>query len=242
MGKRVLITGASRGIGQAAAFALAKRGYDLFLISQKSSELLKATAEKIAAKYGVKCEYDLCDVGVAKECEALCRRLNESGGVYGIVNNAAISYIGLMTDMSVDEWRRLMEVNLNSVFYICHELVPNMVQNKEGRIINISSVWGSVGASTEVAYSTSKGGINMLTKALAKELAPSNIQVNAIAFGVIDTDMNSCLNDEDMQELRSEIPADRIGTADEAGQMIAEVFEAPAYMTGQIVTMDGGWI
>lgn len=117
-----------------------------------------------------------------------------------------------------------------------------MVHAKQGRIINISSVWGQAGASMEAAYSASKGGVNSLTKALAKELAPSNIQVNAIACGVIDTDMNRCFSPEEMASLIEEIPADRIGRAEEVAALAGQLITAPAYMTGQIITIDGGWI
>lgn len=117
-----------------------------------------------------------------------------------------------------------------------------MIQRGSGKIINISSVWGNVGASCEVAYSASKGGVNSFTKALAKELAPSGIQVNAIAFGLIDTDMNSNLSLEDKNEIINDIPAGKIGTIEDAGQMVLSILSSPNYMTGQIITMDGGWI
>lgn len=242
MGKRILVTGASRGIGKATAYELAKRGYNLFLVCRKNVNELELVAKDIKEQFGVDVRYIKCDVGCTEDVLEMTKAVNELGDLFGIVNNAAISYVGLLTDMSFDQWQDLMNVNLNSVFYICHELVPEMVRNKCGKIVNVSSVWGLTGASTEVAYSAAKGGINSFTKALAKELAPSNIQVNAVAFGVIDTDMNSCFTKEDMEALREEIPADRIGTPAEAGCMIADVLEAPTYMTGQIITMDGGFI
>lgn len=242
MGKRILVTGASRGIGKATAYELAKRGYNLFLVCRKNVNELELVAKDIKEQFGVDVRYIKCDVGCPEDVLEMTKTVNELGDLFGIVNNAAISYVGLLTDMSFDQWQDLMNVNLNSVFYICHELVPEMVRNKCGKIVNVSSVWGLTGASTEVAYSAAKGGINSFTKALAKELAPSNIQVNAVAFGVIDTDMNSCFTKEDMEALREEIPADRIGTPAEAGCMIADVLEAPSYMTGQIITMDGGFI
>jgi 3-oxoacyl-[acyl-carrier protein] reductase len=130
---------------------------------------------------------------------------------------------------------------LDSVFYTSKYAVPLMLRNKSGHIINISSVWGNTGASMEVAYSASKGGVNSFTKALAKELAPSHITVNAIACGVIDTDMNRCFNIEEMEQLRAEIPADRIGQPEEAAQLVVSLLKAPEYLTGQVITMDGGW-
>ena len=134
-------------------------------------------------------------------------------------------------------------INLNSVFYTSKFAVPIMVKKQNGKIINISSVWGNVGASCEVAYSASKGGVNSCTKALAKELAPSNIQVNAVACGVIDTDMNrKHLSDEDLAELSAEIPMDRLGRPQEVAELVLRLSEAPEYLTGQVITIDGGWI
>ena len=135
-----------------------------------------------------------------------------------------------------------MDTNLSSVFYCCREAVPYMVSRKQGRIINISSIWGISGASCEAAYSASKAGLNGLTQALAKELAPSNIQVNAIACGVIDTEMNARLDEEERNALREEIPAGRFGTPEEAAKLVLLLAEAPAYLTGQIIRMDGGLI
>ena len=145
--------------------------------------------------------------------------------------------------MDVKDWRHVIGTNLDSLFYTCRAAVPSMVRRQKGRIINISSVWGSVGASCEVAYSASKGGVNAFTKALAKELAPSGICVNAIACGVIDTDMNRKeLSKEDLAELESEIPMGRMGEPKEVAQLAVSIAEAPAYLTGQIITVDGGWI
>ena len=247
MRKKILITGASRGIGKATALRLADNGYDLFLTCSKTMDDLEAVKKEIeenAAKagYTVNVETYCCDVKDKEAVKAMCKDIIVKGGVYGIINNAAVSRIELMTDMSYEEWDEVIDTNLNSVFYVTHELVPMMIGKKEGRIINISSVWGNVGASMEVAYSATKGGVNAFTRALAKELAPSNVQVNAVAFGCIDTAMNKCFSEEDLEALRQEIPADRIGTSDEAAQMILNVLEGPEYLTGQIITMDGGWI
>ena len=144
--------------------------------------------------------------------------------------------------MSFDEWNNCINTNLSSVFYTSKLCIPQMIQKKQGHIINISSVWGNVGASCEVAYSASKGGVNAFTKALAKELAPSGIQVNAIAFGLIDTDMNAHLTDEDKVELTNEIPMGRAGSIEDAGKMVLSILSSPSYMTGQIISMDGGWL
>ena len=168
--------------------------------------------------------------------------LQQAGQIDVLIHNAGISHIGLLSDMTLEEWWRVIDTNLNSCFYLSHELIPQMVHRKEGKLLFVSSVWGNVGASMEVAYSASKGGINSFTRALAKELAPSNIQVNAVAFGVIDTQMNQCFSEEERRALKEEIPADRMGTCAEAAEMISQVLHSPAYLTGQVITMDGGWI
>ncbi len=239
MRKKALITGASRGIGRAAAYALAKDGYDLFLVCRKSGEALLKVKEELERKYGVFCETALCDVSDPKQVEETVGR---AGDIHVLVNNAAVSCVSLLTDMTLEEWHRVIDTNLNSLFYASRLAVPQMVRRKEGKIINVSSVWGNAGASMEVAYSASKGGVNSFTKALAKELAPSNIQVNGAAFGVIDTDMNACFSGEELEALAEEIPAGRMGTAQEAGEIIRWLAGAPAYLTGQIITMDGGWM
>lgn len=239
MRKRALITGASRGIGEAAARALAGEGYDLFLVCKSSKEAISRLGEELAQQYGIYCEMALCDVSDAGQVETMIKK---AGDVHILINNAAVSYVGLLTDMSLKDWHQVIGTNLDSLFYTCRLVAPQMVRRKEGRIINISSVWGNVGASTEVAYSASKGGVNAFTKALAKELAPSNIQVNGIAFGVIDTDMNACFSGEELEALEEEIPAGRMGSTAEAGELIRMLAKAPGYLTGQILTMDGGWI
>ncbi len=239
MRKKVLITGGPRGIGEAAAKVLAGEGYDLFLVCKNSEEKIKKLADALEQTHGISCQTAICDVSDSAQVETMIR---QAGEIHVLINNAAISYVGLLTDMTLDQWQQMINTNLNSLFYLCRLVVPQMVRRREGKIINVSSVWGNVGASMEVAYSTAKGGVNSFTRALAKELAPSNVQVNAVAFGVIDTDMNVCFSKEDMEALRAEIPADRIGTAMEAGEMIRQIINAPSYMTGQIITMDGGWM
>ena len=236
-----LITGASRGIGMAIAKAFAKAGYDLVLTCSKTLSELEALANELSATFesdGIRCQAHQVDAGDPAQVEALFQKISR---LDVLINNAGISYVGLLHEMSPGEWRRVMSTNLDSCFYTCKYGIPLMLQNHAGRIINISSVWGNVGASTEVAYSASKGGVNAFTKALAKELAPSNIQVNAIACGVIDTSMNACFSAEDMENLIAEIPADRIGNPAEVAVLALQLATAPAYLTGQIITMDGGW-
>ena len=239
MRKRALITGASRGIGAETARALAGDGYDLVLVCRRSMNRLEELKKELEEAYNICCQTVLCDVSDAGQVETM---IKQAGEIHVLVNNAAISYVGLLTDMSIQQWHDVMDTNLNALFYTCRLVIPQMVQRKAGRIINVSSVWGNVGASMEVAYSTAKGGVNSFTKALAKELAPSGIQVNGVAFGVIDTDMNACFTREEMESLREEIPADRIGSAREAGEMIRQMLYLPDYLTGQMIAMDGGWI
>lgn len=237
-GKWALITGASRGIGRATAKVFAKNGYHLVLTCQKSTETLDSLALELADAYGILCRPFQADMGMEGDVDRLFSSLEN---LDVLVNNAGIAYLGLLTDMTAEEWHRIMAVNLDSCFYTCRAAIPLMLKKHRGKIINVSSVWGSQGASMEVAYSASKGGMNAFTKALAKELAPSNIQVNAIACGVIDTAMNTCLTREERDALRAEIPADRFGAPAEAADLILQIAQAPDYMTGQIITMDGGW-
>lgn len=150
--------------------------------------------------------------------------------------------MGLFQDMTPEEWKQILDTNLSSAFYTSKLAVTNMIQQKSGKIINISSVWGNAGASTEAAYSASKGGLNSFTKALAKELAPSNIQVNAIALGMMDTDMNNCFSMEEKASIIEDIPAGRMGNPKEAAELVINLLKSPAYLTGQIITLDGGWL
>ena len=241
MKKTILITGASRGIGKSTAYLMAENGYDLLLVS-RNEEALISIKEDIVNNYKVDVRICALNISDKNELGRLEDIIKEINGVYALINNAAVSYVGLLTDMTYEEWDYTIDVNLNAAFYISKMVIPNMINNKEGRIINISSMWGNVGASMEVAYSASKGGINAFTKALAKELAPSNIKVNAIAFGVINTDMNKNLSEGELLSLKNDIPMDRIAEPNEAAMMILNVLNAPSYMTGQVISMDGGFI
>lgn len=236
--KKVLITGASRGIGEAIAREFAANGYHVFLTCAHSRDMLFKLRDLLEREYKIPCDAFLCDMGDYAAVEQLFAKLPD---LDVLINNAGISYFGLLSDMSVEDWHRILNVNLNACFYTCKLAIPSMVRKQKGRILNISSVWGNSGASMETAYSAAKGGMNALTKALAKELAPSNIQVNALAPGVIDTAMNSHLSDEDMEALRAEIPSDRLGTPAEVARLAWQVVNAPGYMTGQIIGIDGGF-
>ena len=240
--RTILITGASSGIGAATAIAFAKPNNRLILVSRKNREGLKKIEDE-GRERGAEVLSILADVSDYEACKLLVQQAVERFGTIDLlVNDAGVSHIGLFQDMTPDEWQRVMNVNIGSVMNLCHLVIPSMVHRHHGRIINISSVWGNVGASCESVYSASKGAINSFTKALAKELAPSNIQVNAIAFGAIETPMNAWLSKEEAEALADEIPAGREGTKEEAAQMICMVADAPDYLTGQIITMDGGWI
>lgn len=237
--RTALVTGASRGIGRAIAEALAKRGYRLYLTCQHSEKELTELSHHLSETCHIPCTPILADMGNFLEVD---RVFDQISNLTVLVNNAGISHIGLLHEMSVEEWKTVIDVNLNALFYTCRLAVPLMLKHHMGKIINISSVWGSTGASMEVAYSASKGGVNAFTKALAKELAPSNIQVNAIACGVIDTAMNQCFSKEELEQLQAEIPSDRFGQPEEVAELLLSLLDAPSYLTGQIINLDGGWI
>lgn len=240
--KTVLVTGASRGIGKAIALRFASSGYDTIITCHQNHDRLEETQSEIES-FGVRCLTFTGDHGNDNDVNALFQRIKEYGMEPDIlVNNAGISYVGLLQDMSTEEWNRVIATNLSSVFYCCRAVIPVMLQKGTGKIINISSVWGVCGASCEVAYSASKGGMNAFTMALAKELAPSNIQVNAVACGAIDTEMNQFLDAKERITLENEIPAGRLGKTEEAADFVWQLAHSGSYMTGQIIQFDGGWI
>lgn len=236
-----LVTGASRGIGRASALALAEAGYNLFLIARKEAEKLKDTAERCRS-LGAVVELRCADIGDCEACEDIFTALDLCPGSFKLlVANAGISKLGLLQDLSPEEWDAMLRTDLSSCFYLSRLAIPRMLHAGSGKLIFLSSVWGSRGASCEVAYSAAKGGVNSFTRALAKELAPSNIQVNAIAPGAIDTDMNAWLDAEERRALEDEIPAGRLGTAEEVAALVCQLAAAPAYFTGNILTLSGGW-
>lgn len=240
--KTVLITGASRGIGKAIAVKFAKKGYDVIInCAHREQELLQT--QKEIESYQVSCSAFLGDMGDFSVCEDLFQMIRKQyGGLDVLVNNAGISYIGLLQDMSTTDWDRILTTNLTSVFHCCKLAIPYMLEKKQGKIINISSVWGNAGASCEVAYSATKGGINAFTKALAKELAPSNIQVNAVACGAIDTEMNRWMEEDELIALVESIPTGRLGKAEEVADLVYHLGYKNSYLTGQIIGLDGGWL
>ena len=241
--KTVLITGASRGIGRACALKFASCGYHVFLNSNKSIAELKAVETMINSLPGGSCESVPGDVGNPEDVSKIFHAIRQScEGIDVLINNAGIAFMGLMHEMTDAEWDRIIRTNLSSVFYCSRAALPYMISRKKGSIVNISSMWGTVGASCEVAYSAAKSGIHGLTRGLAKELAPSNIPVNAIACGVIDTQMNSMLTNEDKEVLCNDIPSGRFASPEEVADLAYNIVNSSSYMTGQIIGMDGGYI
>ncbi len=237
-----IITGASRGIGRELAIQLAKYYDNIAITSYKHADLLSETAN-IIEQTGTKCYMEAGDIGDFTFVRNFIKHITDVFGdaIDLLVNNAGISYIGLLTDMKENDFDDMMKTNIYSVFNTCHQVVPYMVHQKRGKIVNISSVWGNVGASCEVAYSASKGAVNSFTKALAKELAPSNISVNAIAFGAIDTEMNNHLSAEEKDMLIDEIPAGKMASAAEAAHFVTDICRTSSYLNGQVITFDGAW-
>lgn len=242
--KTAFVTGASRGLGRGIARSLASDGYSLGLTCEKNTDRLASLKEELIRDYGVSVEiytFDIADpVAVSDVALDFLKKFQH---IDVLVNNAGISYVGLLTDLDAVSWDRMIRVNLSSVFYTAKCFLPSMVQKKRGDIINISSMWGLAGASCEAAYSASKGGVNALTRALGKELAPSGIRVNAISCGVMDTDMNhDHFSDDELQDLVEQIPAGRLGTPEDVGQTVLSILHGSPYLTAQVIELDGGFL
>lgn len=238
----VLVTGSSRGIGKAIALAFAKQGAKVVLNAVTSKERLISTYQEfVDAHYKVSYFFgDISDFTTAGE---LFQSIKVNFGQYPsiIINNAGISHVGLFTDTTPELWNKVLTINLNSAYNCCYLGSPYMISEHQGVIINITSIWGNVGASCEVAYSTSKAAINGLTKSLAKELGPSNVRVNAIACGWVDTDMTSCYSEEEKLAFIEEIPLCRTGQVEDIAKSCLFLASPEAsYITGQILTVDGG--
>lgn len=243
MEKVVLITGSSRGIGKSIAIEFAKNNYSVVINCKNSKDKLNETLDEIK-KITPNVLAIQTDISVYQNCENIYNQVIEKFGKLDVlINNAGISYIGLFNDMTPNEWKNILSTNLESAINLSHIFVKDMIKKKSGNIINISSIWGNVGASCEVIYSASKGGINSFTKALAKELAPSNIRVNAIACGAIETEMNNFLSDEEKQLFIDEIPLMRFGNPEEVAKLALFLASSnSSYLTGQIITLDGGFL
>lgn len=243
MAKVALVTGASRGIGAAAALALAQAGMDIAVHYHQNERAAAETVQRCRSA-GVRAEPFACDVSDSGQVERMCAEIRERlGAPLVLVNNAGVDAFGLLTDTTDDEWRRVMGTDLDGVFYCCRALIPGMVHAKYGRIVNISSMWGVSGASCEAVYSAAKAGVIGLTKALAKELGPSGITVNAVAPGVIRTDMNARHSAETLQELCEETPVCRLGEPEDVAAAIAFLASDQAgFITGQVLGADGGYL
>ena len=235
--KVVVVTGSSRGIGANIVKTLAKKGYRVILNYNKSENYAQNVQNELI-------NVDIFKADVSKKEEAVSLinfAIEKYGKIDVLINNAGISQSKLFTDLTDEDWNNIINSNLNSAFFCSREAAKNMIHNKSGLIINISSIWGITGASCEVAYSTSKAALNGFTKALAKELGPSNIRVNAIAPGIINTDMNNYLSNEELESIKEEIPLERIGETIDISKCVEWLIE-DNYTTGQIISINGGWV
>ena len=233
----ILVTGASRGIGREIAKNLAQKGNIVIANYNKSEE----QAQNLK-KENQNIEIYKADVSKREEVKQMVEYvLNKYGKIDVLVNNAGISENKLFTDVTDEDWQKIINTNLYSAFCVTQEVLPNMIHNKSGCIINISSIWGIVGASCETVYSIAKAGIDAMTKSLAKELGPSNIRINSIAPGIIDTDMNKNLSQEDIENIKNEIPLQKIGKTIDISKCV-EWLITDEYTTGQIISINGGWV
>ncbi|ADK15970.1 MULTISPECIES: elongation factor P 5-aminopentanone reductase [Clostridium] len=242
-GKVAIVTGASRGIGRSIAINLAKCGANVVINYKKDEKEAYKTLDMIkqAGSVGMVVQGD---VSLYSNAERIVQyALSKMGKIDILVNNAGISKIGLFVDMKEDEWNSIIDVNLKGVLNCSHSVLKHMISKKSGSIINISSMWGNVGAACESIYSASKGAINLFTKSIAKEMAPSNIRVNAVAPGVIDTEMNSWLKEDEKKSLIEDIPMGKFGQCKDIAKTVCFLAgDSSAYITGQIITVDGGMI
>ncbi len=236
--KNVLITGGSRGIGKALVYEFSKKGYRVFLNYNSS----KKEAEQISADTGA--VIVKADISKSDEVNKMADYIHDNYGRIDIlINNAGIAEQKLFTDISENDWDRMFDINIKGMFLVTKEFVSDMIYKKSGKIINISSMWGITGASCEVHYSASKSAVIGFTKALAKELGPSNICVNCIAPGVIETEMNKYLSKEDFDVLCEETPLERIGKPEEVAKTALFLAnDDSSFITGQVINVDGGYI
>lgn len=238
--KTVLITGASRGIGRAIATLLAENGYHVIANYNYSQEAAEELQRELA-KENIKIDIFKADVSKREEVKKLIEfALNKYGKIDVLVNNAGIDQEKLFQDITDEDWDNIINTNLYSVFCTTQETVQSMIRAKSGCIINISSIYGVTGGACAVAYSATKAGIDGITKSLAKELAPSHIRVNSIAPGCINTDMNQYLTKEEWEEIKKDIPLQKIGEGIDIARCVKWLIE-DEYTTGQVISINGGW-
>lgn len=241
--KVMLITGASRGIGAATAILAAKNGYNVVINYNNSYDSALDIQNKIAS-VGGKSMIVKADVSDSNQVSTMLEVVhNELGSVDVLVNNAGVASFSLFTDISEEEWARVFNINVKGAFLVSKSVIPDMVHKKQGKIINVSSIWGITGSSCEVLYSATKAALIGMTKALAKELGPSGINVNCVAPGVIDTDMNAMLSSDDINSLIDETPLSRIGKPEDIAETILFLAsEKSNFITGQVLSPNGGFI
>ena len=240
MNKVIIVTGASKGIGKEISKELAKKGNTIIANYNKSEKEIKELQQELE-KQNIKIDIYKADVSKREEATNLVKyTMQKYGKIDVLINNAGISQIKEFTQITDEDWNNMINTNLNSVFYMSQEACHNMIHNKKGCIINISSIWGITGASCEVHYSVSKAGVDALTKALAKELGPSNIRVNSIAPGIINTEMNAHLSEEEKQNIEEEIPLEKIGKSIDIERCVEWLIK-DEYTTGQVISINGGW-
>lgn len=239
----VLITGASRGIGAQIAFRFASVGMNIVIHYMKSHEAANEVARQCMGM-GAKVITVTADLRDKQQIAKMKEKLEGHGLIPDIlVNNAGISHYGLLTDVQESEWDDMMNVNLKSVFLCTQMFMPHMISQRFGRIINVSSIWGMTGSSCEVIYSAAKGGVNAFTKALAKEVAPSGVTVNAVAPGAVRTDMMADFNDEELRHIEEEIPVGRLAMPEEVASLVYFLaLPESGYITGQVISPNGGWV
>lgn len=236
MKKIVLVTGASRGIGRQIAKTLSNKGHIVIANYNKSEEAAKQLKQEEP-----NIEIFKADVSKREEVKNMMKFILEKyGRIDVLINNAGIAQNKLFTEVTDEEWNQVINQNLYSTFCVTQEVLPSMIHKKNGCIINISSIWGIIGASCESIYAISKAGIDAITKSLAKELGPSNIRINSIAPGMIDTEMNRNLKNEEMEQIKEEIPLERIGKTIDIAKCVEWLIE-DSYTTGQIISINGGW-
>lgn len=241
--KTVLVTGSSRGIGFAIAQKFLENNFRVCINSNNNIRQLNSSFKKLRARFKNNIMSIRSDVSDYSQCVYIFDEIKKNFGPVDIlINNAGISYFGLFNTMHAEQWQKILKTNLESAINCSHLAIQDMIKNHSGIIINISSIWGNNGASCEVIYSVSKGGLNLFTKSLAKELAPSNIRVNAIACGMIETSMNNIFSRHEKNNIKKNIPLGYFGeTQDIAELAFFLASDKSKYITGQIINSDGGW-